>query len=131
MDPLSLLDEKHGLHRPANIKKQGLYYFVRHFFFFFFFMDKNKSHRKSKTGAKVNKKKTGQSGNNPKAFTFKSAQRAEKTARRNMDLGEKKLHVPQIDRTPHVPPPLVVAVVGPSGVIGMDHGFIIRRGNRP
>ncbi len=74
----------------------------------------------------MNKKKI--SGNNPKAFTFKSAHRAEKTARRNMDLGEKKLHVPQIDRTPTVPPPLVVAVVGPSGVIGF--GLMIRLENQ-
>ena len=32
-----------------------------------------------------------------------------------MELNEKKLHVPQIDRTPVEPPPIVVAVVGPPG----------------
>jgi ribosome biogenesis protein BMS1 len=33
-----------------------------------------------------------------------------------MDIGEKKLHVPQVDRTPIEAPPIVVAVVGPPGV---------------
>jgi ribosome biogenesis protein BMS1 len=33
-----------------------------------------------------------------------------------MDIGEKKLHVPQVDRTPLEAPPIVVAVVGPPGV---------------
>ncbi|CEG78865.1 Putative GTP-binding protein AARP2 involved in 40S ribosome biogenesis [Rhizopus microsporus] len=51
----------------------------------------------------------------PKTFTFQSAGRAEKTARRNFDLGEKKLHVPLVDRTPIEAPPVVIAVVGPPG----------------
>ena len=50
------------------------------------------------------------------AFTFQNATRAAKSARRNMDIGEKKLHVPQVDRTPIEAPPVVVAVVGPPGV---------------
>ncbi|CAO3668113.1 unnamed protein product [Rhizopus stolonifer] len=52
---------------------------------------------------------------NPKAFTFQSAGRAEKTTRRNNDLGEKKLHVPMVDCTPLEAPPVVIAVVGPPG----------------
>jgi len=50
------------------------------------------------------------------AFTFQNAGRAAKSARRNMDIGEKKLHVPRVDRTPIQAPPIVVAVVGPPGV---------------
>ncbi|CDH50760.1 gtp binding protein [Lichtheimia corymbifera JMRC:FSU:9682] len=49
------------------------------------------------------------------AFTFASAGRAERSARRNFDLGEKKLHVPLVDRSPIEAPPVVVAVVGPPG----------------
>lgn len=33
-----------------------------------------------------------------------------------MDLDQKKLHVPLVDRTPLEAPPIVVAVVGPPGV---------------
>jgi ribosome biogenesis protein BMS1 len=33
-----------------------------------------------------------------------------------MDLEQKKLHVPLIDRSPILPPPVVVAVVGPPQV---------------
>jgi len=32
-------------------------------------------------------------------------------------MAEKKLHVPMVDRTPEEPPPVVVAVVGPPGVV--------------
>jgi ribosome biogenesis protein BMS1 len=35
--------------------------------------------------------------------------------RRNMDLSQKRLHVPQVDRSVQEPPPIVVAVVGPPG----------------
>lgn len=57
------------------------------------------------------------------AFTFQSIGRAEKTARRNMDRGEKKLHVPRVDRTPLEPPPIIVAVVGPPGVC--NHSLVL------
>lgn len=81
----------------------------------------HKTHHKQKAGKKVEKKKENKFANakkssNPKAFTFQSAGRAEKTARRNFDLGEKKLHVPLVDRTPIEAPPVVIAVVGPPGV---------------
>lgn len=35
---------------------------------------------------------------------------------RAADLSEKKKHIPVVDRTPLEPPPVVVAIVGPSKV---------------
>lgn len=35
---------------------------------------------------------------------------------RKLQKNEKKYHVPMVDRTPEEPPPVIVAVVGPSGV---------------
>ena len=32
-------------------------------------------------------------------------------------MGEKRLHVPMMERTPDDPPPVIVAVVGPPGVV--------------
>ncbi|KAI9348668.1 hypothetical protein BDR26DRAFT_911010 [Obelidium mucronatum] len=52
---------------------------------------------------------------NPKAFAFNSGVRANRTIMRNMDLDQTKLHVPMVDRTPDIPPPIVIAVVGPPG----------------
>ncbi|KAI8089812.1 uncharacterized protein BX664DRAFT_297772 [Halteromyces radiatus] len=80
----------------------------------------HKAHRAKKSGKKAERKKENKFSNakkssNPKAFSFQSAKKAERTARRNVDLGEKKLHVPQVDRTPLEAPPVVVAVVGPPG----------------
>ncbi|KAI8639019.1 hypothetical protein BD408DRAFT_422150 [Parasitella parasitica] len=79
-----------------------------------------KPHIKKKTGKKIERKKENKFSNakkssNPKAFTFQSAGKAEKNVRRNNDLGEKKLHVPMVDRTPIESPPVVIAVVGPPG----------------
>ncbi|KAI9469829.1 MAG: hypothetical protein EXX96DRAFT_532050 [Benjaminiella poitrasii] len=79
-----------------------------------------KPHIKKKAGKKVERKKENKFSNakrssNPKAFTFQSAGKAEKTVRRNFDIGEKKLHVPMVDRTPLESPPVVIAVVGPPG----------------
>ncbi|GAA5813821.1 hypothetical protein MFLAVUS_007308 [Mucor flavus] len=79
-----------------------------------------KAHIKKKGGKKVERKKENKFSNakkssNPKAFTFNSAGKAEKNVRRNNDLGEKKLHVPMVDRTPIESPPVVIAVVGPPG----------------
>ncbi|KAI8912692.1 hypothetical protein EDD86DRAFT_202057 [Gorgonomyces haynaldii] len=77
-------------------------------------MEDNKAHRKRQAGPKAEKKKkSGQK--NPKAFAPNSGVRAERQARRNMDRGEKKLHVPMADRSQLEPPPIVVAVVGPPG----------------
>ncbi|KAJ2738328.1 Glycoside hydrolase 2 (Mannanase, beta-galactosidase), partial [Coemansia sp. Cherry 401B] len=78
----------------------------------------HKAHRVRKSGASANKKQQQQKAknaekNNPKAFAMQSGQRADRMARRKAELDEKKFHVPMADRTPTVPPPLVVAVVGP------------------
>ncbi|KAJ3086602.1 Glycoside hydrolase 2 (Mannanase, beta-galactosidase) [Quaeritorhiza haematococci] len=79
----------------------------------------NKSHSAPKAGAKADKKKQKQQRknaekNNPKAFAPKSGYRANRTIARNLDLAQKKLHVPLVDRTPDTdPPPIVIAVVGP------------------
>jgi ribosome biogenesis protein BMS1 len=50
------------------------------------------------------------------AFAFKSGPKALRNARRTLDIEQKKLHVPLVDRTPQEPPPFIVAVVGPPGV---------------
>ena len=82
---------------------------------------KPKSHRSPAAGRKAEKKKakrkdgSGVQGN-PKAFTYKSAARAARSARRSLDLKEKRHHVPVVDRTPLEPPPVLVAVVGPPRV---------------
>ena len=34
----------------------------------------------------------------------------------SLQMAEKRLHVPMVDRTPEEAPPVVVAVVGPPGV---------------
>ncbi|KAJ1863425.1 Glycoside hydrolase 2 (Mannanase, beta-galactosidase) [Coemansia sp. RSA 989] len=76
----------------------------------------HKAHRVRKAGASVKKKQQKNKNaekNNPKAFAMQSAQKADRMARRKAELDEKKYHVPMADRTPIVPPPLVVAVVGP------------------
>lgn len=91
----------------------------------------HKAHVKKKAGKKVERKKENKFSNakkssNPKAFTFQSAGRAEKNVRRNNDLGEKKLHVPMVDRTPIESPPVVIAVVGPPGVSIIDSYMVIR-----
>ncbi|KAJ3031359.1 UNVERIFIED_CONTAM: Glycoside hydrolase 2 (Mannanase, beta-galactosidase) [Siphonaria sp. JEL0065] len=52
---------------------------------------------------------------NPKAFAFNSGVRANRTIMRNMDKDQTRLHVPMVDRTPDIPPPIVIAVVGPPG----------------
>lgn len=51
-----------------------------------------------------------------KAFAIRSGAKAAQMLRRRLDKEQKKLHVPLVDRTPDVPAPFVVAVVGPPGV---------------
>ncbi|KAF7721972.1 Glycoside hydrolase 2 (Mannanase, beta-galactosidase) [Apophysomyces ossiformis] len=80
----------------------------------------HKAHHPKKAGNKAERKKEKKAGNtnktnNVKAFTFQGLGKAERAARRNFDIGEKKLHVPLVDRTPLESPPVVVAVVGPPG----------------
>uniref|UniRef100_A0AAF5PUS6 Bms1-type G domain-containing protein n=1 Tax=Wuchereria bancrofti TaxID=6293 RepID=A0AAF5PUS6_WUCBA len=77
----------------------------------------HKVHRVHKVGGKAKKKavKKG-SGVNAKAFTFQSAVKASRAIRRAADKDEKKKHIPVVDRTPVEPPPVIVAIVGPSKV---------------
>lgn len=91
--------------------------------------DKRKQHRARQSGVKADKKKlkTKKDSNqkepeltarqrNPKAFAINSAQRAERNFRRKEDLTAKKQHIPVVDQTPDVPPPVLIAVVGPPKV---------------
>ncbi|KAE9556697.1 hypothetical protein FO519_000103 [Halicephalobus sp. NKZ332] len=84
---------------------------------------KNKKHQVHKTGGKIAKKQkaaakkgTLERTNNLKAFTFKSANRARLAIARAANLSERKIHAPIIDRTPVEPPPIIVAIAGPSKV---------------
>ncbi|KAJ2036493.1 Glycoside hydrolase 2 (Mannanase, beta-galactosidase) [Coemansia sp. RSA 922] len=79
----------------------------------------HKAHRVHKSGASAKKKlqannRKNAEKNNPKAFAMQSGQKADRMARRKAELNEKKYHVPMADRTPTIPPPIVVAIVGPS-----------------
>ena len=85
----------------------------------------HKAHSKPHAGARAEKKKgkgqdeaakQSQRGQNPKAFTFQSAGKTMKSQRRKQDISQKRLHVPQVDRTPLEPPPAIIAVVGPPKV---------------
>ncbi|KAL3985377.1 hypothetical protein ACH3XW_38380 [Acanthocheilonema viteae] len=77
----------------------------------------HKIHRVHKVGGKVKKKAIKKrSGINAKAFTFQSAVKASRAIRRAADKDEKKKHIPVVDRTPVDPPPVIVAIVGPSKV---------------
>ncbi|CAG4928821.1 unnamed protein product [Colias eurytheme] len=87
--------------------------------------DKKKSHRAKHAGRKAEKKKkknqVDQSNlsarqRNPKAFAIQSVVRAERQFRRKEDVIAKKQHIPQVDKTPLEPPPIIVAVVGPPRV---------------
>ena len=81
---------------------------------------KAKAHRKRHSGPKAEKKKAkknvSKENKNPKAFTYKSAIKAARVVKRNLDRDSKKHHVPTVDRTPVEPPPVCVAVVGPPKV---------------
>ncbi|CAB3254368.1 unnamed protein product [Arctia plantaginis] len=86
---------------------------------------KNKTHRAKHAGRKAekkkNKNKVDQSNltarqRNPKAFAIQSVVRAERQFRRKEDVIAKKQHIPQVDKTPLEPPPIVVAIVGPPRV---------------
>jgi ribosome biogenesis protein BMS1 len=82
----------------------------------------HKSHRPSTSGAKHEKKekakgKEKKQGFNEKAFAPKSGRRADRQGRRTAEKDQTRLHVPLVDRTPDEdPPPVIVAIVGPSGV---------------
>jgi ribosome biogenesis protein BMS1 len=52
-----------------------------------------------------------------KAFAPRSGRRAERQGRRAAEKDQTRLHVPLVDRTPDdIPPPVIVAIVGPPGV---------------
>ncbi|KAJ4987028.1 ribosome biogenesis protein [Stagonosporopsis vannaccii] len=70
----------------------------------------NRPHRKGK------EKKAHSGGPNPKAFAYAAPGRLAKQGARSQDVKEKRLHVPLVDRLPEEAPPIIVAVVGPSGV---------------
>ena len=76
-----------------------------------------KQHAAPRAGRKSDKKqaKTGknQVKNNPKAFTFNSAGKAHKNAKRSLDVAQHRLHVPLVDRSVDSTPPIIIAVVGP------------------
>ncbi|KAJ3296166.1 Glycoside hydrolase 2 (Mannanase, beta-galactosidase) [Rhizoclosmatium sp. JEL0117] len=82
-----------------------------------------KPHHKRQSGPKAERKKAkalpqhqkNAVMQNPKAFAFNSGIRANRTIMRNMDKDQTRLHVPMVDRTPDIPPPIVIAVVGPPG----------------
>lgn len=71
----------------------------------------HKPHRKAK------EKKKPQGDHNPKAFGFSRPGKLARAAARSQDIREKRLHVPQADRSPDTePPPRLVTIVGPPGV---------------
>lgn len=82
--------------------------------------DQRKGHNKRHAGRKAERKaeKTKHvqeytdKQKNPKAFTFKSAVKAQKQFLRNQNLEHKKHHIPVVDRTPLEPPPVLIAILG-------------------
>ncbi|CAF4880532.1 unnamed protein product, partial [Rotaria sp. Silwood1] len=98
--------------------------------------EKRKSFRKQTTGVKAErrKQKKKQEENdqtntklssstleeakrrNPKAFSIQNPIKAQQEFRRTQDLKEKRIHLPEVDRTPLEPPPVIVALVGPAKV---------------
>ncbi|RHY63111.1 hypothetical protein DYB30_000613 [Aphanomyces astaci] len=89
------------------------------------FGKKGKDHRKSKSGAKVNKKKKKNqeqqaaadknAKHNPKAFGVAKIGRAKRTIQRNLDKAHQKEYVPNVNRVEDTPPPTCVVVMGPPG----------------
>lgn len=88
---------------------------------------KHKSHHKPHSGVKADKKSNKKDQQlskedvkerkrNPKAFAIQNAVKAQRQFRHKQDKLEKKYHIPQVDRTPVEPPPVVVSVIGPSKV---------------
>ena len=88
----------------------------RVYFSFRFLLAMEERKSKKKAFKKKAKKKPSDGGKNPKAFTYKSAIKAARAARRTLDKDSKRHRVPKVDRTPLEPPPVCVAVVGPPKV---------------
>ncbi|GMM34387.1 GTPase [Saccharomycopsis crataegensis] len=75
----------------------------------------NKPHRS--TSRKSAKDRMKASGSNPKAFAVSAPGKMLKGIQRSADVTEKKYHVPMVNRLPDdEEPPVIVGVVGPSGV---------------
>ncbi len=85
-----------------------------------------KEHVKSVSGQKAAKLKKAKAKlasddksmreRNPRAFAIQNIGKTERRVRRKEDIKEKRRQLPQVDRTPIVPPPIVVAIVGPPKV---------------
>ena len=56
------------------------------------------------------------SGDSLEAFAIQNVGKTERRVRRKEDISEKRKHVPEVDRTPVEPPPIVIAIVGPPKV---------------
>ncbi|KAF5197081.1 Ribosome biogenesis protein bms1 [Thalictrum thalictroides] len=81
----------------------------------------HKSHRTHKSGASAKKKDKKSDGSeekkqNPKAFAFNSKIKAKRLQARATEKEQRRLHVPNIDRTTGEPAPYVVVVHGPPQV---------------
>ena len=84
---------------------------------------RHKRHQKSKAGPKADRRrdKDAKANNpikerNPKAFTTASTRNATKMMQRKEDLAQKKLQVPILDRSVGTDSPVIVGLIGPSGV---------------
>eukprot|EP01050_Picozoa_sp_SAG11_P004713 SAG11_NODE_307_length_10982_cov_22.068823_15_plen_160_part_00 len=83
----------------------------------------HKVHRAARAGRKhdkkdaADKKRRGLTNekSNPKAFSFSGAGKTAKATRHKMEKEERRLHVPLVDRSSDIPPPVLVGVVGPPG----------------
>ncbi|CAA7026396.1 unnamed protein product [Microthlaspi erraticum] len=84
-----------------------------------------RSHRARKSGPTMRKKTekdkkkrgvTDTKQRNPRAFSFKSAVKMNKLKIRSAEKEQKRIHLPNMDRTYGEPPPFVVVVQGPPGV---------------
>ncbi|KAL3317220.1 Glycoside hydrolase 2 (Mannanase, beta-galactosidase) [Cichlidogyrus casuarinus] len=75
----------------------------------------NKKHVTPKSGAKAAKKikSKSQKGSNHKAFAIQKTVKATRMVQRTLDHQINKYHLPTSQRIVDVPPPLVVALVGP------------------
>ncbi|KAJ3914461.1 GTP binding protein [Lentinula edodes] len=82
----------------------------------------HKAHRPAQAGGKAEKKEKGKGkekkhGFNEKAFAPTSGHNANRLGRRAAEKDQTRLHVPLVNRTPDdLPPPVIVAIVGPPGV---------------
>eukprot|EP00919_Chromeraceae_sp_WS-2016_P024763 GHVR01058529.1.p1 GENE.GHVR01058529.1~~GHVR01058529.1.p1 ORF type:complete len:274 (-),score=75.05 GHVR01058529.1:297-1118(-) len=87
--------------------------------------EKKKQHRKRQSGSKFDKKKSkekkkaGSDGfkHNPKAFTFSGGVNSvHRSVQRTLDKQSKREKQEKIDKTPDIPPPVIIVVQGPPGV---------------